>query len=166
MDQLGLMTGAGKEFTEIYRKDFNDIFRYVHHRISNQQLAEDLTQETFYAALEKGAEFLEHPYPKRWLLRTARYKIYELYRKMKNWSTVSLEEDYPALAEEEPAYGEKELELAIRSVLSEEDWALFRNYHLWGCTIAELSEAYGITDDNARVRLTRLKKKLRNRLQA
>lgn len=159
------MVGMNEGFAEIYGKYFNDIFRYVYHRISDLQVAEDVTQETFYAALEKGDDFLEHPYPKRWLLCTARYKVYELYRKMKNWSMVPLEGDYPELAKEEFGYVQKELELMAQSVLSEEDWGLFRNYHLLGCTIAELAQLYGITEANTRVRLTRLKQKLRGRLK-
>lgn len=154
-----------EKFAEIYRKNFNDVFRYVRYRISDLQVAEDITQETFYAALEKGGDFLKHPYPKRWLLRTARYKVYELYRKMKYWSMVPLEQDYPELAKEEFGFEEKELELTARSILSEEDWRLFRNYHLLGCAIGELAQDFGITEDNARVRLTRLKQKLRDGLK-
>lgn len=156
------MAGMNEKFAEIYSKYFKDIFRYVHHMISNSQVAEDIAQEVFYTALEKGNEFLEHPYPKRWLFRTARYKVHERYRKMKYWTMVRLEEDNPEFAKEEFGYEEKELELAARSILSEEDWRMFRNYHMQGSTIAELARLYGITEDNTRVRLTRMKKKLRD----
>lgn len=154
-----------KEFAEIYKKYFKDIFKYVHHKISDMQVAEDVTQETFYTALEKGDDFLKHPFPKRWLLCAARYKVCELYRKMRYWSLVPLEGEYPELAIEEFGYEEKELEMTARAILSDEDWKLFRNYHLRGCTISELADLYGITEDNTRVRLTRLKQKLRKGMQ-
>ncbi len=69
------------EFERVYKAYYGDVFKAVYHKTSDRQTAEDITQDTFVAAFKLGEEFLAHPQPKLWLLRTAHYKLYELYRK-------------------------------------------------------------------------------------
>lgn len=149
----------------IYKEHYRKVYKFVYRNLRNKQMAEDITQDTFYAALKLGDDFLLHPKPELWLMVTARYKMYELYRKMKRWAAVSLEEECLGLAVSETDYEDVELELTALTIIDEEEWRLIKNYYLTGITIAELAESEGITENNMRVRLTRLKKKLRDAMK-
>lgn len=156
------MNSRVNEIEEIYREYFEDVYKYIYRHIPHIQMAEDVTHEVFCVALKKCDEILNHPYPKRWLMRVARYKIREFHRKMKRWTTEPLEEERTEAGAEEPSYEEMEWEMTALKILSEEEWRLIKNYYLIGVPITDLAEAAGITENNMRVRLHRLKKKLRN----
>lgn len=151
-------TIGGDEFTALYERYFNRIFKYVCRRISDVQTAEDIAQDTFCAAYAKKQDFLGHAQPLRWLLCTARNKLRERYRYMGRRATVPLEE--LELGREELRYEVKELELTALATLNKQEWELVRDHYFYGITISELACAEGITENNMRVRLWRLKKRL------
>ncbi len=161
-EPMGIRVG---ELAEVYEAHFDDIFKFVYRRIPNKQMAEDLTHDTFFAALKKGKAFLEYQEPKLWLMVTAKNKMHELFRRMGRWATEPLEEECPDLAVTENSYEKIELELTALAMVSDEEWMLIKKYYLYGATIAELAEAYNITENNMRVRLSRLKKKLRDKIE-
>lgn len=154
------MDGEVDEFEEIYKAYFDDIFKMVYRRVLNRQEAEDIAQETFFAAFKIRDEFLGHPQPRLWLRRTANNKMRELYRRRKHQATEPLEEESPALARQETRYGEIELELSALAVISEQEWRIIGAHHVCGITIAELAKSETVTENNMRVRLFRFRKKL------
>lgn len=149
-----------KEFEAFYREYFGGIFKYVRRRIPDVQTAEDIVQETFVTAYAKRQDFLGHSQPKLWLLRTAKNKISELRRRMRYRATIPLEEE-PEVGWEEPGYRVKELELTALKTVGMTGWELVRDYYFYGITISELARAEGVSENSMRVRLSRLKKKLR-----
>ena len=149
-------------FDALYEKYKNTLLRMAYLVSGQMYDAEDIVQETFYTALTKGNDFLTHPYPGRWLLCTAHNKIREFSRRMRHWASLSLEQDDLELSDEERGYETKELELTAAAALSREEWKLLCSYYLVGVPVSELAQDYGITPENLRVRLTRLKKKLRS----
>lgn len=165
MGKKRLAASMMNEFEKVYKEYYQEIYKFVYRNLKNEQMAEDITQDTFYAALKMGNDFLLHPKPGLWLLVTARYKMYELYRKMRYWATQPLEEDCPELSTKESYYEDIVLELTALTIISQEEWSLIKNYYLIGITAKELAEAEGITENNLRVRLTRLKKKLRDAME-
>lgn len=154
------VTDGENGFAELYRKMYAEIYRYVYRRIFNVQTAEDIVQETFYAAYIKYPEILTCEEAGKWLRRIAKYKMLELHRRMRYRSTVPLEEE-AGLGREELCYRIKELELTALTVLSKEEWRLVRAYYLYGITIPELAASEGISEGNMRVRICRMKKKLK-----
>ena len=86
----------------------------------------------------------------------------ELHRKMKRWATEPLDEGSPELGVEEGCYEEVELELTALAILDEKEWKLIKRYYFGGCPISVLAKEEGITDNNMRVRLYRMKKKLKD----
>lgn len=165
MKENELMINAKTTFAETYEEYFGEVFKYIFRKIPNQHMAEDITQDVFYAAWKKGDEFLNHPEPKLWLMVTARNKMHELYRRMKRWTYAPLEDDHPIMAVVDSEYEECELELTALAIISDEEWKLIKDYYLAGIKIAELAEKYMITENNMRVRLSRLKAKLRNEIE-
>lgn len=152
-------TAGGDEFTVLYRKYYDDILKYVRHRVRDVQAAEDIVQETFCAAYEKKQVFLAYAQPQLWLFRTAKNKMLEFGRRMRYRQTVPFE-DAPEPGREELRYKVKELELTALATLDEQEWRRVRDHYLYGVTIPELASAEGITENNMRVRLSRIKKKL------
>ncbi len=162
MKEKDPITNMPDELADIYEKYFDAVFKYVYREIPHKEMAEDITQDVFYVALKKGKDFLEHSEPKLWLLRTAWFKMRELHRKMKRWATEPLDEGSPELGVEEGCYEEVELELTALAILDEKEWKLIKRYYFGGCPISVLAKEEGITDNNMRVRLYRMKKKLKD----
>lgn len=164
MNEKERMANAGEVVGEAYKEYFQDIYKFVFRRIRNKQIAEDIAHDVFCAALNKAEEFLKHEEPKKWLMVTARNKMYELYRKMKHSALESLDE-IPEIEVEEIDYEKLELELTALAIIDEAEWELIKDYYLIGYTIRELAEKYGITENNMSVRLFRLREKLRNGME-
>jgi len=155
---------AGR-FSELYQQNYQKIYRYVYRVLLDRQTAEDIAQDTFYLALLKYDEFLDSPNPHSWLYRTARFKILEFYRKMQYRLMEPLEQDNPELMKEDVQFSMKELEVTALTTLGKEGWQLIKKYYLLGTSITELAKAEGVTENNMRVRLTRLKKRLWNGIE-
>ncbi len=158
-------TAAAREIIEAaYKAYFDDVYKLVFRGVGNVPAAEDITHDVFCAALNKIEEFRIHPEPKKWLMVTARNKVRELYRKM-NRRALGVVDEIPELAVEDPDYKEVELELTALAIIDKEEWYLVKNYYLIGITIRELAKKYGITENNMRVRLCRIKAKLRTEIE-
>lgn len=165
MKEMDSITNMPDEFAGIYEKYYEDIFRYIYREIPHRQMAEDITQDVFYVALKKGEDFLTHSEPKLWLLRTAWFKMREFHRRMKCWAVEALDEEHWELSVEESCFEEIELELTALAILSEKEWTLIKRYYFGGCPISVLAEEEGITENNMRVRLHRMKKKLKDKMK-
>ncbi len=152
-----------EEFGKVYKAYFDEVFKAVYHRTSNRQMAEDITQDTFFAAFKQREGFLAHPQPKLWLLRTAHNKLCKLYRKAKRWGMEPLEECLE-LATQDCHYGEIELDLAAVATISEAEWRMVKAYHVFGTSIAEMARSEAVTENNMRVRLFRFRKKLKDQI--
>jgi len=160
------MANVTEDFEVFYKTYFSDVYRYVYRVFSDKDVTDDVVQEIFVTALEKFGDVAEHPYPRRWLFCTARNKVLETFRKMRRWdnNVVPLEQGNAELSRTEYSYDVKELELAVSAMYGKKEWKVFEDYYLYGVTIAELAQTAGISENNMRVRLTRLKKKLKSTL--
>ncbi len=85
-DEAALIEQARSDheaFAALYRCYLSQIYRYLYHRLGNQQEAEDLTAQVFTEALEgliaqryrEGGKFIA------WLYTIARHKLTDFYRK-------------------------------------------------------------------------------------
>lgn len=62
------------------------LYSYARTRIDDNELARDLVQETFLAALEGWAKFDRRSSEKTWLTAILKNKVYDVYRKKSNTS--------------------------------------------------------------------------------
>jgi RNA polymerase sigma-70 factor (TIGR02943 family) len=74
------------------------LYRYALSKVQDEQLAKDLVQETFLAALEKAANFKGDSTERTWLTAILRNKIIDVYRKR---SSLSFQTEELANTEEE-----------------------------------------------------------------
>lgn len=72
-----------QEFESLYQKYADPVFRYIHNRTGNTQIAEDLTSQTFLAALESIHRFRQDGYVSSWLFSIARNKVNDYFRRKK-----------------------------------------------------------------------------------
>ena len=67
-----------------------ELYSWATYKVSDDELAKDLVQDTFLAAAEKVDDFKGNSSPKTWLFSILNYKIIDVYRKKVN-KTVSYE---------------------------------------------------------------------------
>jgi RNA polymerase sigma-70 factor (ECF subfamily) len=80
-------------FGQLFDRHYDDIYKYILHRTANAELAQDLTSETFFKALNKLWTFRWQNVPfSAWLYRIAANEVNGFYRKHKNFKSISLEE--------------------------------------------------------------------------
>lgn len=158
------MANAGGILAEVYEAYFDVVYKFVYRRVRNEEVALDIVQDVFLAALDKSETFLKHPEQKKWLIVTAKNKLHELYRQMERIDPRSIEE-ISELEAEKSGYEEIEMEMTALAIIDKDEWELIKDYYLRGIKIRELAEKYGITENNMRVRLFRLRKKMKKRIK-
>jgi RNA polymerase sigma-70 factor (TIGR02943 family) len=62
----------------------SDLYSWAFHKVSDAELAKDLVQDTFLAAVEKIDGFKGESSPKTWLFSILNHKIIDYYRKKIN----------------------------------------------------------------------------------
>ncbi len=84
LDDLQLAQQAGADrsaFDALYRRYVTQVYRYCYVRVNDVAEAEDLTTQTFIAALESIASFRGNGAFAAWLFGIARRKCADFYRK-------------------------------------------------------------------------------------
>ena len=76
-----------EQWVESFTKE---LYSWASHKVSDNELAKDLVQDTFLAAAEKIESFKGDSSPKTWLFAILNYKIIDHYRKKIN-QPISLE---------------------------------------------------------------------------
>lgn len=72
------------ELSEWVEKYTADLFSWAFYKVSNEEMARDLVQDTFLAATEKVEGFKGNSTPKTWLFSILNNKIIDHYRKKIN----------------------------------------------------------------------------------
>jgi len=87
-------------FGRLYDKYYESIFRYIHHRTLDQTLTEDLTSNTFFAALRHMGKYRWKRIPfGAWLYRIATNEIRMHYRRQKLVAESSIQDSSSAFSE-------------------------------------------------------------------
>lgn len=125
-----------RAFGELFDRYYEAIFRYILHRTANVALAQELTSETFYKALDRLWTFRWRGLPfSSWLYRIASNEVNAHYRRHRHYRTGSLDDFGDRLADE---LTEADRELLAAEALLEED-VFFRELHR---QIADLKPKY------------------------
>ena len=164
-----------KTFEQICEENYLRIYRYVYIMTRNQELSEDITQEVFLKAYEKGQVILEHPSPEGFLCKTAKFLTYDAVRKQSRERTEPLDcadvqkaaDDggrdlfQQMQAEREAGLDEDELALQILQRLSEDEQTLYRSHYVEHRSMKELARSLGMKESAVRMRYLRLRKKIK-----
>ncbi|MGE8204862.1 RNA polymerase sigma factor [Heyndrickxia sp. NPDC080065] len=79
------------DFEAIYLEYSDKVYSYIFLLVKNKELAEDLTQETFYKAYRKIHSFKEEASIYTWLIKIGRNLTYDFYRRRRVLSFFSIE---------------------------------------------------------------------------
>ena len=164
------MANLRKIFSKIYDRYIDKIYRFVFFKVNSQEIAQDLTSETFLKTWEsfKNGNKIENP--QAYLYKTARNLVIDFYREKGKVQIVSA--DNPLIPDPAPNLEEKAMlssELGqIRQALTElnDDYQnVIIWYYLDDLSISEISQMLGRTDDATRVLLHRALKTLKEKLK-
>lgn len=85
------------DFQEVYNLYFKDVYKYVLSLSKNQQLAEEITQETFFKALQNIKNFRGECKLYSWLCQIAKNTYYSYLKKAKTQLSFDEQMDFPDL---------------------------------------------------------------------
>ena len=105
------------DFQEVYDLYFRDVYRYALSLCRNELLAEEITQETFYKALNKLDTFDGKCKISVWLCQIAKNTYISLCRKNKHLDANTDTSLLPADGEIEEGFLDKETAFSIHRIL-------------------------------------------------
>jgi RNA polymerase sigma-70 factor (ECF subfamily) len=164
------MKNLRKIFSQIYDRYIDKIYRFIFFKVNSQEIAQDLTSETFLKSWEsfKNGNKIENI--QAFLYKTARNLVIDFYREKGKVQIVSAENPFipdPSQNLEEKARLSSDLD-QIRQALTNlrED---YQNVIIWhyldDLPISEISQMLDRTEDATRVLLHRALNALRNEIE-
>ncbi len=160
-----------KLFSKIYDKYIKKIYRFVFFKVNSQEIAEDLTSETFsrtWASFKEKSEEIENI--QAFLYKTARNLVTDYYRQ--KGRSVVISANNPSVVDprqnlEERSLLNSDIEHIKKSLftLKEDYQDVILWYYLDDLPISEISELLGRTKEATRVLLHRALKALRNQIR-
>jgi len=137
----------------LYHCHVQAIYRYVYRRVSDTQLAEDLTAEVFVRAIEglPGYEPGEAPF-RSWLYRIAQARVADHFRRRGRVEIVGIEEgDWPSDQDPHPeqverSFRHEELREAIQQLTPDQRQVIVLKF-IQGLSNAEAARVLGKTQE-------------------
>ena len=155
-------TAKDQFLKELMGATYEILYDFISRRQTDQGFVEDVVQETFLEAYRKAELLAEHPNQLGWLYVTARNKMMKMGGKRKDVCFFDGGEVVcKKLETEEEKYREVELVVSIKSAVSEKEYEMLRDYYLNGYCSKEVADKYGVDHGVIRMKMSRLKKKLR-----
>lgn len=152
-----------RRFAKLYNQYADDIYRFLFVHVRDQELAEDLTADTFLKAWKQIEKF-DWKHSRGWLYAIARNNLTDHWRKKR---PEPLEEGFD-LPDEKPAHGEvldkkMEMKRAVKALakLPTDMKSVVSLRFLQGYSVRQTAEALDMSEANVRVVQYRALKKLR-----
>ena len=159
-----------KEFEEIYKLYYPQVYRFVMSLCNNSNLAEEITQETFFRALKGIDGYRGDCKLSVWLFQIAKNLYFTQRKKEERYSSENeLElENTPDVLNVEEIIENKQLALKIHEVLHlipEPYKEVFWMRAFGELSFAEIGKIHGKTESWARVTFHRAKLKIQEEIQ-
>jgi len=107
-------SGDGEAFAQLYEAYLDRVYRFIFFRVTDAQIAEDLTSEVFLKAWENLGRYHPHGPFLAWLYAIARNTVIDSYRTKK--PTVSLEEAAPIAAQDDKLDDQMQFQFEMQAV--------------------------------------------------
>lgn len=156
------------DFQEVYHLYFRDVYRYAVSLCRNESAAEEITQETFYKALQKLDSFDGKCKVQVWLFQIAKNTYISMCRKDKR---IDIDTDAALLGSKESIEErlcDQETAFAIHKILHtlEEPYKEVFSLRTFGeLSFKQISELFGRTETWARVTYHRARLKIKEELK-
>ena len=153
-------------FEDIYKKYYSSLNKYLFSLTQNEDLAEELTQETFFKALKNINKYDEKYKMLTWLCQIGKNTYYSLYKKSKRNEVLDdsiLSEENVIIDKIIDSETNKEL-LKIVHSLDEPFKEVFTLRTYGELSFKDISDIFGKTESWARVVFYRAKLKIKEEL--
>ncbi len=153
---------------ELYDRYADRVYRYALARLGSVPDAEDVTAQTFLAALEGYQRYAQRGSVAAWLFGIARHKIQDSYRQDRHWLPLENAHDMPSPAAELDDAVDDELWLskAVQAIgyLSSERAEALTLRIFGGLSAAEIGKMMGKSEDAVRMLVRRAVQDLQTQL--
>lgn len=157
------------DFEKIYRKYFQYVYFYVLQICQNKEIAEEVTQETFFKAMSAKAKFENKSNIRTWLCQIAKNEYLMILRKIKK---IDSEAEIPDIQNYQENFvdqlADKELAMSIHKFIHElgEPYKEVFNLRVFAeLPFKEIGGLFGKSDAWARVTFARAKIKIIERME-
>lgn len=152
-----------EEYETLVEAGYEVVKSYVN-RSGYADAAEDITQEVFFIAWKKRTYLKIHNNQMGWLIQTAKYKIKEYERVCARRRAERLDDLSLTMGWEEMAYRLAEWEVLLGGIMKEQEVELFLDHYYHGISVGEIARRKHIKEQNLRMQLQRLKKRVKTML--
>ncbi len=167
-EELGVIKMAQddpRHFGPLYKKYYQQIYRYVYQRMDDADLASDITSQVFVKALMniKKFEFRGVPFSS-WLYRIAKSELYQSFRDRKIaliGTNLPLQSHIDDDNDEESIQNQKIFLIQALSIMKPQELILIELRFFEKKSFKEIGEIQNITENNAKVKTFRALEKLR-----
>jgi RNA polymerase sigma-70 factor (ECF subfamily) len=169
-DDAALILAARRNpeaFAALYDRYVQSVYRYLYGRVGSAQEAEELTAQTFLAAIESLPHYDDRGYFSAWLFSIARRKAADFFRRreplrLEEAGDFASEADLPG----EVARGEEIRKLArLIQALADSERELIRLHFTAGLTFAEMATVLEKKEDAVKKSMYRLLERLHGRME-
>jgi RNA polymerase sigma factor (sigma-70 family) len=155
-------------FAQLYDRYVQALYHYCYHRTNNVHDAEDLTSQTFLAALEAFPHYRRDGHFAAWLFAIARNKVVDYYRRTPN---VPLDEStappfHSDLAGETEISQQKGILLPAIRALADDEQELIRLRYVAELSFVEIAKALHKSEGATKKMLYRLLARLKGQMEA
>jgi RNA polymerase sigma-70 factor (ECF subfamily) len=155
------------DFEQIYKEYFSDVYKYVLSISRDEVVAEEVTQETFFKALQSINKFNGTCTLYSWLCQIAKNTYFSLYQKRKRFAS-SIDVEMQSDLDIETDYLDKDTTKRLHVLLHNlnEPYKEVFTLRVFGeLPFAQLGELFGKTDSWARLIFYRAKKQLQEGME-
>ena len=159
------------EFEQIYSTYFKSVYLYVMQVSGNEHIAEEITSETFFKAINSIDSFRGDCDMRVWLCQIAKNTYFSYLKKNKKVLSID-ESDFQNVADPDAGIdvqiGEQEEARLIRKILHDMSDP-YKEVFMWRVfgelSFKEIADLYGKTDNWTCVTYHRARKMIQNRLE-
>ncbi len=153
------------EFAAVYDRYIQPVYRYLYSRVEDAADAEDLTAQTFLAALEALPRYRHRGYLSAWLFAIARSKAMDFFRRRPSLPLEEHPADQPDLLAQASRSDEIHRLAGLIRRLDSSERELIRLRFVAGLSFAEMAALLKKKEDTVKKSLYRLLARLQSQLE-
>lgn len=153
------------EFGAVYDRYVRPVYSYVYNRVDNHADAQDLTAQTFLAALEALPRYRHRGHLSAWLFVIARSKVMDYFRRHPELPLEELPDDHPDLLTQATRSDEIQRLAGLIRTLEADERELIRLRFVAGLSFAELAVLLKKKEDTVKKSLYRLLARMQSQLE-
>lgn len=154
-------------YEQLYRDTKPAVEHYLMMLLHNYSVIEDVAQEVYLEAYRKLDVLMQHPEPRGFLFRMARYKALHWMREKHRIEQGEFPCEDSVLGMKvsgEDAYRVAEILMAVEDLLTKEEFSIFEAHYIQGYTEKEIAVTREKSHAAIRMSCSRMTRKLREKM--